>query len=100
MKQKGEYQFISTFWMDFSIADHFGPEAVRDTYNRSFNEWKDDYKMLTELVLVLNWRIWFWWERNAKEEAKLYDELWRKTADYAETHLKGEEYEYYFNVID
>ena len=94
------YKFISTFWNDFAIADHFGPDAVRDTYYRAFNEWKGDYKMLTELVLVLNWRIWFWWEKCAKEEAKLYDELWQNTADYAESHLKGKEYEYYFDMTD
>lgn len=94
------YKFLSTFWSDFAIADHFGREAVIDTYNRAFSEWKTDYKMLTELVLVLNWRIWFWYEKGATEEAKLYNELWDKTAHYAETHLKGAEYEYYFNVTD
>ena len=51
------YTQITTFFEDFSIADHFGIAAIRDTYKRAFNEWKNDYKYLTELVLVLNWKI-------------------------------------------
>lgn len=34
------YEPISTFWTDFSIADTFGKEAVKDTYERAFAEWK------------------------------------------------------------
>lgn len=96
------YQFISTFWQDFTIADAFGVDAVKDTYNRAFEEWKGDYKMLTELVLVLNWRIWFWYEREGQgsEFGILYNDLWDKTAQYAEEHLEGDEFEYYFNVTD
>lgn len=52
------YKPITTFWDDFSIADNFGIDAVCDTYNRAFQEWKTDYKYLTELVMVLNWKIW------------------------------------------
>ena len=44
----------TTFWEDFSIADPFGLEAVQDTFNRAFEEWKSDHIYLTELVLVLN----------------------------------------------
>lgn len=96
------YKFISTFWQDFTIADAFGVDAVKDTYNRTFEEWKGNYKMLTELVLVLNWRIWYWYEREGQESELgiLYNDLWDKTARYAEENLKGEEYEYYFNVTD
>ena len=52
------YHPITTFYQDFSIADAFGESAIRDTYNRSFNVWKNNYKYLTELVMVLNWKIW------------------------------------------
>ena len=52
------YETMTTFWQDFTIADNFGVDAVNDTYNRAFNSWKDDYRYLTELVMVLNWKIW------------------------------------------
>lgn len=56
--QENGYELQTTFWNDFSIADRFGLSAVQDTFNRAFEEWKEDYKYLTELVLVLNHKIW------------------------------------------
>ena len=53
MSENG-YTVQTTFWEDFTIADLFGLSAIRDTYNRAFKEWNEDYKFLTELVLVLN----------------------------------------------
>ena len=52
------YELQTTFWNDFSIADRFGLSAIQDTFNRAFKEWKENYKYLTELVLVLNHKIW------------------------------------------
>ena len=92
-------KFTTTFWMDFSVADVFGLDAVRDTYNRAFEEWKHDYRYLTDLVMVLNHKIWQWYEKR-DDLARLYDELWDKTALYAIENLKGEELSYYLNVTD
>lgn len=44
----------TTFYMDFSIADHFGEAAIRDTYKRAFKSWKNNVEYLTELVMALN----------------------------------------------
>lgn len=90
----------TTFQMDFTIADRFGVEAIQDTYNRAFNEWKGDYKYLTALVMVLNHKIWEHYEKNNDEYAKLYDKLWRETDDYALDNLKDKELEYYLNILD
>ena len=92
-------EFTTTFWQDFSIADVFGIKAVKDTYNRAFNEWKSNYKYLTDLVMVLNHKIWQWYEKN-DVLAELYNDLWDKTAQYAMDNLKGEELSYYFEVTD
>ena len=94
-----DYEYKATFWMDFSIADHFGIKAVRDTYRRAFREWKDNTEYLTELVMVLNHKLWQWYERN-EILARVYNELWEKTANYAETTLTGEDLEYYLNTTD
>lgn len=95
------YEFVSTFPMDFSIADAFGVEAVKDTYNRAFTEWKSNHVYLTELVITLNLKIWQWWQKdNNSELAKVYDELWRKTHDYALDNLKDEELTFYLRTVD
>jgi hypothetical protein len=52
------YKPRTTFYEDFSIADHFGGPAIRDTYSRAFNAWKNNIEYMTELVMVLNWKIW------------------------------------------
>lgn len=90
---------ITTFWEDFSIADAFGVEAVKDTFNRAFEEWKSDYKYLTELVLVLNHKIWQWFGEN-KELAMTYNDFWDKASEYALDNLKDEEFGYYWKWTD
>ena len=36
------YKPRTTFYEDFSIADHFGGPAIRDTYCRAFNAWQNN----------------------------------------------------------
>lgn len=93
------YTQITTFFEDFSVADLFGEDAIKDTFKRAFREWKADYKYLTELVMVLNWKIWQWSGKDDKY-AKLYDKLWRQADAYACEHLKGEELSYFYRTTD
>ena len=90
----------NTFFMDFSIADVFGANAVKDTYKRAFNEWKDNYKMLTALVVTLNHKIWQHYEAKNNELASVYNELWEKADQYACDTLKDEALEYFLEVTD
>lgn len=70
-----------------------------DTFNRAFDEWKSNCKYLTELVMVLNHKIWQHHEGN-KELASLYNDLWQKADVYAGETLRGDDLEYYFQVTD
>ena len=94
------YKPISTFYTDFSIADNFGIDAVRDTYKTCFKEWSSDYKMLTELVMALNWKIWEHFNAGNEEFAEVYNELWEKADAYALDNLKGEEMTYFIRTTD
>lgn len=93
------YEPKTTFWTDFSIADKFGIEAIVDTFNRAFDEWHTNHIYLTELVMVLNHKIWQWYEMN-DIIARVYDKLWRKADEWAQENLHGEELEYFYNVTD
>lgn len=93
------YQPITTFYTDFSIADKFGINAIKETYRSVFNEWQHDYKYMTELAMVLNWKIWRWHSKN-EEYAKLYDRLWREIDEWCIDNLKDEELEYYYKTTD
>ena len=101
VKQFSDYVPFTTFWQDFSIAERFGKDEIKDTFRRSFDEWKTDYKYLTELVMVLNHKIWEHYEITGnKEYSELYDQLWKKADEYACNNLKGEELRYFFDVTD
>ncbi len=93
------YETKTTFWEDFSIAERSGAEAIADTYNRAFNEWKNNVVYLTELVMVLNWKIWAWYGIN-DEIGKLYDTLWRTADEYAVDNLKGKDLAYFLETTD
>lgn len=94
------YDCVTTFWSDFSIADHFGPAAVEDTYRRAFNEWKENTVYLTELVMVLNWKAWQHDGLGKRLYAKLYSELYYEADDWAHENLKGDDLSYYYKTAD
>lgn len=94
------YKMTTTFWEDFSIAERFGVDAIRDTYLRAFSEWKSNYVYLTELVIVLNHKIWQYYRLGNDEYTRVYDELWGKADAYACNTLKGEELSFFYQITD
>lgn len=94
------YETMTTFWDDFTIADAFGADAIKGTFSCVFKEWKSNYKYLTELVMVLNWKLWQHYEQNDMALAELYNDLWQQADAYACENLKGEELKYFYEVTD
>ena len=94
------YKFKTTFWSDFSIADRFGVDAIQDTFNRAFKEWRGNYVYLTELVLVLNWKLCHHYNNGNYTFAEVYDKLWREADNYACENLKGSELSYFRRTVD
>ena len=90
----------NTFWSDFTIADAFGVNAIKDTYKRAFEEWNDDYKMLTALVITLNHKIWQHHKSGHTEYARLYNKLWTDADNYAYSHLTDDALSYFLEVTD
>lgn len=93
------YKPLTTFYEDFSIAEYFGKDAIKDTLLSALDYAKTDYRVLTELVMVLNWKIWEHYESN-EPLGKIYNALWEKLDRYAINTLKGEELEYFFRTTD
>lgn len=107
-----------TFYSDFSIAEFYQVRAgmkdsIKETYGRVIDSWKGDYKALVEIILVLNHKIWAFYQNvdsqylgadkeTAMELSKLYDELWRKADALFFSLYEGNEEanEYYFDVLD
>lgn len=94
------YRPFTTFYSDFSIADNFGLSAIKDTYNRAFEDWKSDVKYFTELVLVLNWKCWEHYDNSKPDYSSLYSDLYYKARDYALENFKGDDFDYFYSVTD
>jgi len=90
----------STFYADFSVADYYGEKAIQDTFNRAFNGWKSNCKMFTELVAMLNHKLWFWYECGITEYSELYDKLYKQADAYGSDNFKGEELKHFYYVLD
>ena len=110
-----EYKRLTTFANDFAIAECFGDDAILDTYKRAVRGWIGNYKYMTELVMVLNARCWFWYECENKDLqlSQLYADLYYKAQDafYAfydekdddtdeQKDKKAEARQYYFDCTD
>lgn len=91
------YKTITTYWDDFSIADHFGISAIKDTYKRAL--FNNDYKMLTELYMVLNHKIWYWYKKN-ETIAKTYNQLWESLYETIMEMFNPEELQYFYEITD
>lgn len=100
IEQETGYKPITTFYQDFSIADRFNIDAVKDTYNRAFKEWQDNYKYITELVMVLNWKIWEHHNSNNIELSKVYNDLWVKLDKWVQDNFNADELDYYYTTTD
>lgn len=102
------YEPKTTFWQDFSIADRFGTEAIKDTYRRAVSEWRDQVMYIAELSLVLNHKA-FWYQSAAERRdgdkrlkalSNLYFRLWEDLDIYAKGHFIGDDAAYYYRVTD
>ncbi len=93
------YKPMTTFWQDFSIAERFGVPAIKDTFERAFKEWKSNIKYLTELVLVLNHKSWYFYQKS-QALSELYSSLWDKADVWCNENLSGEDAQYYYSVTD
>lgn len=90
----------TTFYQDFVIAERFGINAVKDTYNRAFNEWKTNCLYLTEFVVVLNQLCWYHHNNNNNELSDLYSDYYYQARDFALDNLEGEEFQHFWEVTD
>lgn len=98
-KIKG-YKPLTTYWSEFSIAEKDEPEKVIELYHEKIKETTGDYKALTELVLVLNQKLWESFENNNNSRARLYQKLWNRAVTHAFDTLEGEELDYYIQTTD
>ena len=91
MKQERIGKFLNNYPKRFRLNTYDNStEAILETYNRLFEEWKSNETFLRELMLVLNHRVSFWAKQHRKEQMNkkyleyelLYLDLCVKTRKY------------------
>ena len=96
-----DYKPITLYWQKLSIAEDYGVAEVKTVFYSIFEEAKTDYKWLTELVMVTNHKCWQHAEITGNSTLYgLYNEFYQKASKYAYSHLKGKEFDYFFQVTD
>lgn len=112
------YKRKYTFYSDFSIAEFcevwmHDRGAIVDTFNRVIKSWGSSIEAMSEVVLVLNHKIWAFYdgvdssylkcnEVNRDKIARLYDKLYRKAEDFVYEKFgdNKDAMRYYYRVTD
>lgn len=99
------YEPKTTFWGDFGVADVFvlngmEPDAVQDTFNRSFAQYKDDKEYGTELAMVLNHKVWRHHAEGNSKLAALYSKLYHYLDSYILDNWGTDDLAYYLKITD
>lgn len=103
------YEMKYTFVKDIVLAEYTsGEEGVMSTYNSLKKNYKDDYKALTELVMVINMLSWandFLSRANfddREEWINFYSNLYYESKDYFYDIYTGnkEACDYFFQTTD
>lgn len=76
------YERKYTFYADFGIAEFcevykMDTDAVKDTYKRVVESWGKDIKAMAEVVMVLNHKIWAFYD-NVDSSYLHCSEEWRQ----------------------
>lgn len=93
------YKMTTTFISDFKIANTFGASAVQDTFDRAYEEWKDNIVYATELAIAMS--IWscYMYDKNL-ELSMLYSDLYHKIDNWCMRHFKGKDLKFYIATTD
>ena len=97
------YEVKTEFWTLFIRAERIGTEAIQKVFNELWDKYRENYICLTEIVMFMNWNLWYWngaGPSYADDYAKLYQELYEKSSQYALDTLDGKELQYYLRTVD
>lgn len=94
------YKMKYTWFQDFRIADAFGIKAIKDTYNRAFNEWNDNWEAMAELTFCLNIKCWDFYHEGKLELSAVYANLYHDCYDKCIEHFKDDELTNYWRFLD
>lgn len=95
------YDPKTTIWDDLTVAEEYGKENIESCAAAAFENYKDDYVQLTELIMALNHKSW---AHTRDELCSFYSDLYYKydgaAIDYLESTNNQEGLDYFFKTLD
>lgn len=84
----------------FTEAEKSDDVDIEELYRKLFREWRNDVKMVTELSMCMNWKLWEHYRKKNESLAELYNDLRMRVDTYAKDVFVWDEGKYYFEVTD
>lgn len=101
LEQFTDWRPTTLYWQRFSIAEKFGKEEILTVYLEVFKEAKTNYKLLTELAMILNHKSWeHCCYNNDSDLCTFYTNLYIEVKNYACDALKDDELTYFLTTLD
>lgn len=99
-EEKTGFRFTTNVWELFTEAEKKEDVDIEELYRKLFREWRNDVKLVAELSMCMNWKLWEHYEKKDENLAELYNRLWMKVHDYALDTFTWEDGAYYFRITD
>lgn len=93
--EMGDYKEKTTCWNDFCIAEKGNLKEIEKIFKQFFNDLKYNVEMITELSMVLNWKMWEHDSAGNIEISECYKKLWKKTDKWCLENLSTDDLRYY-----
>jgi len=104
MAEQLDYTPVTNLWEQFTEAEMNGLEAVDILAEDAFELYKNDIVCLTEFIMVINHKCWYWFEHNDNQVGRFYSDLYyefdEKAINYIENNMGDEAISYYFKTLD
>lgn len=104
MAEQIGYTPATNLWEKFTECEFNGLEAIDSFAEEVFNLYKDNIIYLTEFIMVINHKCWYWFEHGDNHIARFYSELYHefdeRAINYIESNMDNEAMTYYFRTLD
>ena len=99
-EEKTGFKFETNVWELFTEAEINDDVDIEELYRKLFREWHNDVKLIAELSMCMNWKLWEHHEKGNESLAELYNSLRMRVHDYALDVFTWEDGAYYFRITD
>lgn len=95
------YDFLTEAFLKIANGPYqLAIPKIKAKYSKFFEKGKEDYKYLTELVMVLNHIGWLFWENKQEKKANVFFDLFEEARQYGYNNLKDKELSYFYWSLD